>query len=279
MPVAPKEPAPGAEGAADGHPRVPGQAAASQLPGDHASRRGGLHVEGGRPRRRGARRPAMGGEGPDPCGRARQGRWREDRQHPRQDRRDRRSDAGLHVGHRADRPRGPAGEPRAGRTCLADRAGVLPLAGGGPRFAADRRDRERAGRRRHRGGRRRPTPARSTPSTSIPGVGSAGLPVPQGGDRDRAGQPHRRRSRGCSSACTGCSATGLPDARGEPLHRDRGRRAGRPGREDELRRQRVVPPGRRRGAARLRGGGPQGGRGHRPRAQLHRARRQRWAAS
>ena len=45
---------------------------------------------------------------------------------------------------------------------------------------------------------------------------------------------------------------GLPDARGEPVHRDRGRRAGRARREDELRRQRAVPPGRRRGAARLR---------------------------
>ena len=39
--------------------------------------------------------------------------------------------------------RGPAGQPRAGRTCLADRAGVLPVAGGGPRFATDRRDRQR----------------------------------------------------------------------------------------------------------------------------------------
>ena len=101
----------------------------------------------------------------------------------------------------------------------------------------------------------------------------AGLPVPQGGDRDRAGQPHRLVHAAAQAHVPALPRPGLSDARGEPLHRDRGRRPGRPRREDELRRQRVVPPGRRGGAARLRGGRPQGGRGHRPRAQLHRARR------
>ena len=62
-------------------------------------------------------------------------------------------------------------------------------------------------------------------------------------------------------------------ARGQPVHRDRGRRARRARREDELRRERAVPPGRRGRAARLRRGGPQGGRGLGPRPELHRPRR------
>ena len=108
---------------------------------------------------------------------------------------------------------------------------------------------------------------------------TAGLPVPQGRDRDRAGQPHRLVHAAAQAHLPALPRPGLPAARGQPLHRDRGRRPGRPRREDELRRQRAVPPGRRGGAARLRRGRPQGGRGRPATGSTTSRSTARWAAS
>ena len=68
---------------------------------------------------------------------------------------------------------------------------------------------------------------------------------------------------------------GLPAARDQPVHRDRGRRPGGARLQDAVRRQRAVPAVGRRRAPRLRRGGPEGGRCVRPRPQLRGAGRER----
>ncbi len=223
-------------------------------------------------RRRGARRQPLGGEGPDPCGGPREGGRGEDREHARRDGRDRGSDARLDARDRTD------GQPRTGResppggTGGADRTRVLPLARRGPRLPTHRGHRERRGRRRHRGGRGRAS--RCDPQgVRRPGRRAARLPMPEGRDGDRPGQPHHVLHAPPATHLPALPRQGLPAPRDQPVHRDRGRRAGRARLQDELRRQRAVPPGPRGGAARLRRGGPEGGRGHRPRPELHRARR------
>ena len=205
-PDAPRRTRTGPRRGTDEYPRIPGEAAVAPVPGDDTAGRGRLHVEGRGARGRGARRSALGREGADPRGRPRQGRRREDRQLARRDRRDRRPDARLDARHRADRPRGPAREPRARRARLADRARVLPLAGGRPRLAADRRDRERPRAASTSRTSRPRTPTRSTRSTSIPVSASSTSSAAR--SRRRSGwATARRRSPACSSACTGSSAT------------------------------------------------------------------------
>ena len=61
--------------------------------------------------------------------------------------------------------------------------------------------------------------------------------------------------------------------RDQPVPAHAGRERPRPGRQDQLRRQRALPPSRPPGAARLRRGGPAGGGGVEVRPQLHQARR------
>ena len=117
--------------------------------------------------------------------------------------------------------------------------------GRGPGLAADRRDRQRRGRRRHRGGRR-PQPRGDPHGVRGPGRRPAGLPVPQDRDRDRAGRTARRRSRACSSGCTGCFRDKdcllleinpfIETEDGDLVALDA---------KMQLRRQRAVPPGRR----------------------------------
>ena len=89
------------------------------------------------------------------------------------------------------------------------------------------------------------------------------------------GLAHRRSPfvRAAQAARAALQRQGRPPARDQPARGHRGGRLPRARLQDRVRRQRAVPPGRGRRAARLRRGGPEGGRGLRPRAQLHRARR------
>ena len=216
----------------------------------------------------------MGREGADPRRRTRQGRRRPDREHARGDRRARRPDARVHARDAPDRGTRAARQPAAGRARLADRARVLPLALRRPRLATGRRDRERRGRRRHRG-RRGARPRRDPHGVRRSRCRSPRLPVPKGRRRDRPGQPDHVVHAPAQAHLPPVPRHRLPAARDQPVHRGRGRRAGRARLQDELRRQRAVPAGRHRRAPRLRRGGPEGGRGLGSRPELHRARRHR----
>ena len=83
----------------------------------------------------------------------------------------------------------------------------------------------------------------------------------------RASSSCRRCTRPSSSSTARCVEI-------NPLVVTERRRRARARRQDQLRRQRALPPQGRRGHARLRRGGPDGARGRRSTASLHRARRQ-----
>ena len=99
--------------------------------------------------------------------------------------------------------------------------------------------------------------------------------MPQGRHGDRAGDAYDLVHAAAQAHVPALPGQGLPAAGDQPVHRVRGRGTGGAGLQDELRRQRALSSGHGGGASGLRRGGPQGGRGHGSRAQLHRAGRQR----
>ena len=106
--------------------------------------------------------------------------------------------------------------------------------------------------------------------------GDRHLPAPRAPHRAGAA-PHRRSAeadeRRCSGALQGLHREGHEPARDQSADRHQGRQAHLPRRQDQLRRQRAVPPSRHHGAARPHRGGRQGDRGVEIRPQLRRARR------
>ena len=89
------------------------------------------------------------------------------------------------------------------------------------------------------------------------------------------GEPGRaRRSSSSTALLPGLHRARRQPGRDQSAGRDRGGRGAGARRQDELRRQRPVPPQGRRGAARRGRGGPGRARGRQARPQLHQARRQ-----
>ncbi len=135
------------------HPRIPSQDRAARIRRAGAARRARLHGRGSGQGRRGARRPGLGGEGPDPRRRPRQGGRRQGRQIDR--RREEGSDPHprLDAGHASDRPARQEGQPPLHRGRLGHRSRVLSLGAGRPRNLARRFRRLDRRRHGHRGSR------------------------------------------------------------------------------------------------------------------------------
>ena len=162
------------------------------------------------------------------AGRPRQGRRREGRQLAREGRRDRRPDARLHPGHGADRARGQAGPPRAGRARVSriDREFYLSLIVDRD-LAEDRRDRL-ARRAASRSRRSPPTRPEAIHTEYVdPGVGLLDFQCRKVATAIGLAQPRRVVHAAAQAHLPAVPRQGLPAARDQPVHRDRGRRPGR----------------------------------------------------
>ena len=151
---------------------------------------------------------------------------------------------------------------------------LLPRHGRRPRDAEGRADGLGRGRHGHRGSRR------DAPGEDPP-------PRRRSRDRDQGRRGRRRRAqdrdprgeraagaRGAAGALPCVLGNGLVARRDQPADPHRRRPRDRARRQDELRRQRALPPSRDSRDARPRRGGPGRGRGVEVRPQLHPARRQ-----
>ena len=229
-----------------------------------------------------ARRPGLGGEGADPCRRPRQG--------PLQGRSHKGGvriaksieEVGQHAARHArhelvTKQTGPAGKivkrlyiedgcditRELYSRMLVDRAIAASPSWPRPRAAWTSR------RWRH------DHPEKIVKEAIDPAAGFQAYPRPQ--DRLRAG-PERQGGRRVRQAhgrpLQGLRRARLLAGRDQPAGRHRRGRGDRARRQDELRRQRAVPPQGARGAARRRRGGSGRDRGRQVRAELHQARRQ-----
>ena len=172
-------------------------------------------------------------------------------------------DAGQDAGHQAERRRRPGGAPSLHRRRLGDRPRALPVRPGRPRLGPRRLHRLGGRRHGHRGGGgERTGEDRHRPCRS-------GRRLQPAYRHDHRLCPRSLRQRGQAvrgadrQALCGDAREGHEPARDQPAGGDRGRRPHLPRRQDQLRRQRALPPsGHRRparpgrgGSARDRGGG------------------------
>ena len=131
--------------------RVPRQGNLAQVRRARAARHPGLHGAGGGRSRAEARRPGVGGQGPDPRRRPRQGRRRQGRQVDRRRQEAGRRDPGHAAQDAPDRPRRPEGAPPVHRGRRRHPEGILRLGRDRPRDAEGGLHRLQRRRHGHRG--------------------------------------------------------------------------------------------------------------------------------
>ena len=209
----------------------------------------------------GGDRVSVRGEGPDPRRGPGQGRRRQGRPYRRGGGQVCRGFAGKGSGHAPDRSGGANRPARVGGRGVADRQGALLQHRPGRGGRATRHHRLRTGRHGDRGGRQGDTGRDHRRAGGSAGGGSA---VP-GSPRGPAAGAVRQGGRSLRSPAQGS----VPRFPGLRLHATGNQSAGparrrpfpRPGRQDELRRQRALSPPQDRRVAGHHRGGPQGGQG------------------